>query len=121
MHFGILTEHSTGLPLRTASAEEWRCTALALNGITSGAGGETGAWRIGEDGEWTDGPGRVVYVDGGPDMEVTDGDIDALAREAAAHGDWRQEEQCRIALGGDGYARSQCVMVILAARAQDGE
>jgi hypothetical protein len=121
MHFGTLTDYTMGESLRPASAEEWRCTALALNGITSGAGGETGAWKIGEDGEWTDGPGRAVYVDGGPVMEVTDEDIAALGREAEAHWDALQARQCAEALGGYGYARSQCVMVILAARAQDGE
>ena len=111
--FGTLTDYTTGTAIRPATAEEWRFTALAVNGDK--AGGETGAWQ--------DDSGRAVWVDGGPAMDVTGTDIEELGREASQHGDYAQEDLCRIATGtwdpdepqpaGEDDARAECVRVIL--------
>lgn len=61
------------------------------------------------------------YVDGGPDVIVSDGDIRALADEAGCAGDTAQAALCAIALGEaastDDYdqvnARWACAQVIL--------
>jgi len=50
IQYGMLTDYTTGRPIRPATREEWE---------RSMAAGATGAWQ--RDG------GAVVYVDGGPE------------------------------------------------------
>ena len=101
--FGTLTDYTTSLPIRPASAEEWRLTALTVNGDT--AGSETGAFE--------DENGRAVWVEGGPEVEVSDQDIRDLEQEAGQAGDCDQVDLCRSALAGDEGARAECVRVII--------
>ena len=101
--FGTLTDYNSSLPIRPASAEEWRFTALTVNG--DAAGSETGAFE--------DENGRAVWVEGGPEVEVSDQDIRDLEQEAGQAGDCEQAGLCRAALGGDEGARAECVRVIL--------
>jgi hypothetical protein len=112
--FGIVTDYTAGTPIRPATAAEWRKTADAVS-----------IDRV-YQGIWQDEDGRSVYVDGGPDAEVTDNDIRALGDEAAAHGDYAQANLCEQALEfadtdklvyTDDDAHDKCVRVILDYRA----
>lgn len=114
--FGTLTSYTTGTAIRPATAVEWRACAEALTGTRPGH--ETGAYE-----DQSDYLG-VVYVDGGPDMTVSDEDIKALRDEAGSAGDSEQVRLCSIAVSGDsdeytsaGDARTACVHVILDNRA----
>lgn len=66
MNFGTVTDYQTGQPIRPATAGEWRRTADTVND-NPGPGNYTGAW--------TDADGRTVYVDGGPEAEVSEQDV----------------------------------------------
>jgi hypothetical protein len=110
--YGTLTDYATGEQIRPATAEEWRSTADAISFGT-------------EQGIWEDENGRAVWVDGGPQAEVSDDDIRELRGEAAQAGDEAQASLCSIALGeDDGFAtreaaRAECDRVILDSRMQD--
>lgn len=69
--YGTVTDYSTGAAIRPATAAEWRQTAGKL------ASGESDSYT----GAWNDSDGLAVWVDGGPDAEVSDEDIRKL-REA---------------------------------------
>jgi hypothetical protein len=101
--FGTLTDYAAGTPIRPAMAHEWRTSADLVNDGTS----------AGLSGAWEDGDGRCVWVDGGPEAEVSDRDIAELEQEAANAGDNEQVKLCAAALGGDEDARAECVRVIL--------
>jgi hypothetical protein len=114
--FGTLTSYKTGNAIRPATPVEWRASAEALTSTRPGH--ETGAYE-----DQSDYLG-VVYVDGGPDMTVSDDDIKALRDEAGSADDAEQVRLCNIAISGDGDehtsaddARLACVHVILDNRA----
>lgn len=114
--FGTVTDYHTGTAIRPATAKEWRWTADKLNSGESDA--RTGAWN--------DDDGQAVYVDGGPDAEISREDIRALREEAGNAGDGEQARLCACALGeGDeddehrtpaGDAWYACAQVILDTR-----
>jgi len=113
--FGMVTDYRTGWAVRPATAAEWRRTADKENSRDSDA--YTGAWADTEE------DGRTVYVSGGPDSYVSDGDIAALHDEAAAAGDAAQVRLCDAALAPraatgaeEERARAECVRVILDTR-----
>jgi hypothetical protein len=84
--YGTLTDYSTGTPIRPATVQEWRQTAGAI------AAGKP-------EGIFADQDGTVVWVDGGPEAEVSDTDIAGLESEAATAGDAPVVEACQTALG----------------------
>ncbi len=104
--YGTVTRYLDGVPLRPATAAEWRRTADML--ASSRPGAETGAW--------VDKDGQAVYVDGGPDAGVSDAGIADLEAEAGSAGDSAMAALCRAALHGDTDARAECARVILDAR-----
>ena len=109
MSFGTLTDYVTGTAIRPATAQEWRKTADRLG---DPGDGYTGAWQ--------DEDGRAVYVDGGPDTDVSPSDISTLALEGAEHGDPGMADLCEQALAGDDTdnpAWDRCREVILDNRA----
>jgi hypothetical protein len=108
--FGTLTDYATGTAIRPATAAEWRATADLVNNGTS----------AGLSGAWEDQDGRSVWVDGGPECEVSDRDIAELEQEAGQAGDGAQVDLCRKAAEKDEYgnvadedARAECIRVIL--------
>lgn len=107
MDFGIITDYATGQAIRPASPAEWRRTS---DMITAGTvpGAYTGAFE-----DWD---GRTVYVEGGPEAEVGEGDLRDLAAEAAGFGDEAAVKLCDEALGGDDRAFFECARVILDSR-----
>lgn len=111
--FGQLTAYATGHCIRPATAAEWRKTAerVSIHNVHQGF--------------WRDDDGRVVYVDGGPEANITNDDIRALRGEAAAAGDLAQVALCDRALEfadadelvtADDYAWEDCARVILDSR-----
>lgn len=112
-NFGTLTDYVSGHAMRPATAEEWRRTADVM--ATGKPDSFTGAW--------TGSDGRAVYVDGGPDAEVTVNDIRQLGLEAGQAGDGGQVALCEIALGDcdnedeQDTAWTECARVILDNRA----
>jgi hypothetical protein len=131
--FGILTDYTKGTAIRAATAAEWRETAAVVNSGDNDA--YAGVFFLA-------GTDLDVYVDGGPDAEVCDRDIEELWEEADAAGDLEMARVCERALGtldedaaGDGgdpdpaataqaramtqdEARGECVRVILDSRAE---
>ena len=105
--FGEVTDYFSGVTIRPATAAEWRRTADVTN--SGGLGAYTGAWEE---------KGIAVYVDGGPDMDVTLKDVARLGREAAAAGDTEQAGMCAHAITGHEEAMAGCVKVILDNRMQ---
>jgi hypothetical protein len=93
--FGTLTDYKTGTVIRPATAAEWRKSADDVE--------VTGRGIFDLD-------GRTVFVEGGPDAEVTDDDIRELAGEAAAAGDASMARCCEIALGADTEDEEPCVV-----------
>lgn len=85
---GTVTDYSTGTAIRPATGEEWLRTATKL--LEERPGSYTGAWD--------DSDGCAVYVDGGPDMDITPEDIRQLRDEAGTAGDDKQVRLCTIAL-----------------------
>lgn len=107
--WGTLTGYTEGTPLRAATAAEWRASANKLaegdpaNGAFDGADGFE--------------PHVTVFVEGGPDADVTEGDIRDLRDEAGPR-DAEQVRLCDEALGDrHGPAWYACAMVILDNRA----
>jgi hypothetical protein len=118
--YGTVTDYKTGEPIRPATGAEWRRTADRIADIEPSKGDAyTGAWE--------DDDGRVVYVDGGSDAEVSATDVRALRDEAAQAGDLEQVRLCELATGdaddspvtprgwtrGNGQAFRECAKVIL--------
>ena len=110
--YGTVTDYQTGAPLRPATLKEWRRSADKLNGRESDS--YTRAWNL---------DGTAVYVDGGPEAEVTREDIRELRDEAGSAGDDEQVRYCTAALGEDepnpldpDIAWIECAQVILGTR-----
>jgi hypothetical protein len=87
-NWGTLTDYATGAAVRPATAQEWRRTADKLASRQSDS--YTGAW---------DEDGQAVWVDGGPDAEVSREDMRQLRDEAGSAGDSEQVALCNAALG----------------------
>lgn len=119
--WGMVKDSLTGLPIRPATADDWENTAIEV-----ASGNVYGSWT-----DHTPGDDRIVWVDGGPSIEVTLADIEALEQEAAQHGDDAQLVLCLLAQGkelpdrplpGQGYAikpeaaRERCARVIITHR-----
>ncbi len=103
--FGTLTDYATGTPIRPATAQDWLATALAV-----AEGRPQGTWTDPDD------ETRTVFVEGGPDVEVTDTEIEALEAEAIAAGETARASLCFGALHRDEISRSDCARVILERR-----
>jgi len=105
--FGTVVKYDSGQPrVRPATTVEWAKSAMMLNSTAPGHENRT----------FHDENNVVVYVDGGPDMLVTDDDLIDLAHESAACGDAAMKNKALAALDGEEIARTECVSIILGQR-----
>jgi len=109
--YGMLSDYTTGKPIRAATRQEWDRAASVID-----VGASDGVWRASDDA----GSGSV-YVTGGPDPVVSDDAIRDLLGAARADGDRVRAALCHEALDGVPEARDECVRIIRDLRCRAAE